>query len=135
MLAFTSKTKLTEFRVVLGTSVVGGLPMKFAIFFFNRHTIDRRVALLHQAMLIEEPVFIAMSSKPVTLIVVILITEAHHNEIIGEAPKFLDQAIGLFSIPLALKEGLHFISSFEKSVAVSPGSIRAVGLFHLIGGF
>ncbi len=75
--------------------------MKFAIALLDRQIIDARDTTLHQAMLIKFPVFIAISTVPMTGVVMPLIGKTHGNTIILTSPEFLDQPVVELPRPLS----------------------------------
>src|SRR4051794_368175 len=103
------------------------VPMEFALGFIDWSIVDAGVAMQHQAMLVELPVLIAVSAKPVAGIVVVFVGEAHCDPVVGERPELLDQAIVEFAIPLAGEKLYDLVAPFEDFGAITPFAVDGVG--------
>src|SRR5688500_8714629 len=84
------------------------IPQELPICLFDCKIIDGSIAFLHQAIFVKLPVFIAIGAKPIAGIVVILICKTHCYPVARKRPKFFDQAVFQFSLPLFLQEGDDF---------------------------
>ncbi len=51
-------------------------------------------------MIVELPIFVAVATKPLTVVVTPLVYEAHRNTALAIDPDFLDQPVFEFSPPL-----------------------------------
>lgn len=102
-------------------------PMKLAFVFTNRQVIDASDSTLHEAVLIELPVLIAIRAKPLTRIVMPLVGEAHRNPVALAGPEFLDQAILEFTCPFAGEELHDRIPALQEFGAIPPDAVWCVG--------
>jgi hypothetical protein len=85
----------------------------------------------HQSVLIEFPILIAMGSEPLSLLVVVFVTESYGDAIFGMCPDLLDKAIIAFYTPFIAKKSGNFVSSVQKLRPIAPHSILGVRHFDL----
>lgn len=75
--------------------------MKLSVGFGDGMLIDAGQAALHQAVVIELPVLVAIGTKPVAAVVAVLVGKAHGDTVAGVGPEFLDETVVKFARPLA----------------------------------
>ena len=63
-------------------------PMEFTVRFFDRQIIDTSIATLHQAILVKFPVFIAIRTKPLAIVIVPLVGESDRDSVAFISPEF-----------------------------------------------
>src|SRR6516162_2884920 len=95
-------------------------PMKLAIAFLDGEVVNAGDASLHQAMLIELPILVAVTAEPIAAIVV-------------QCPELLDQPVVELTTPLALEKGFDLLATLEELGAVSPAALDRVGEYHAGG--
>ncbi|MFK4642342.1 hypothetical protein ABIF96_000916 [Bradyrhizobium ottawaense] len=78
--------------------------MKAAVLLRNGDVVDRRFAALHQPVLVELPLLIAVGAIPLAARVVPFVLEAHGDAVLVEGPEVLDQAVVLLLLPFAGEE-------------------------------
>src|SRR5215467_4149263 len=76
-----------------------------------RHVIDRRVPMMHQALGIENPVLISISTVPLPIVVVVFICKADSNSVMIEGEQLLDEAIFQFAIPFPRQKTNNLLAS------------------------
>src|SRR5271154_5435481 len=89
---------------MVGGAGPGTVPMELAIGFLDREVVDASVPLLHQSVIAELPVLVAIRPKPVAGIVMAFVSEAYRDPVAGEGPKLLDETVVELSRPLASQE-------------------------------
>ncbi len=94
--------------------------------------VDAGVALLHVALGIELPVFIAMRAVPLACVVVPLVDEAHRDAVVGKGPQLLDQPVVQLPRPLAHQKRVHLFPAHRKLRPVAPARVLGVDLDHPI---
>src|SRR5215211_2523734 len=82
--------------------------------------VDGGVAPAHEAVSIELPQLIPMTSPPAPLRVVALVLEPDRDAVACEAPEVLLQAVVQFPCPLAPQELFDRLASLEELVAITP---------------
>src|SRR4029079_9507833 len=70
----------------------------------DRHIVDAGLAALHQPVVLELPVLVAVRPPPATGGVVPLVLEAHGDAVAGERPEILAQHVVELLLPLAHQE-------------------------------
>ena len=100
--------------------------MELALGFLDREVIDAGEALLHQPIVGELPVLVAVRAKPVPGIVMPFVSEAHRYPVLGEGPELLDEAIIELLHPFARQERDDLGATAEKLRPVSPVAVRGV---------
>src|SRR5258705_8893945 len=103
------------------------LPEKLAVALLDRQVVDAGEAFLHQAVLGELPVLVAVRTVPLARIVVPFVFEAHGDAVLEKAPELLAQAVVEFLRPLAAQELADPVAPREEFRAVAPLAIRRVG--------
>ncbi len=68
-------------------------PVILAVAFRNAHVVDARIAVVHQAVLIELPILVAVRAVPLVAVVSEFVSKADGDTIVGERPKLLDEPI------------------------------------------
>jgi hypothetical protein len=77
--------------VVVGAAAEG--PVELSIRFFDRQIVDAGVAMVHETVFVELPVFVAVGAVPVAGVVVTLVGEADGDACAVEGPELFDEAI------------------------------------------
>src|SRR5215203_1742069 len=108
-------------------------PAELAFRFIYLVIVDRGVAAAHQAVLVELPQFISVTSPPLPILVVRLVLEPDRDAIICEAPEVLFESVVELASPLALQEVPDCLAALEELVAIAPLRIFVVGQCDLIG--
>ena len=91
-----TQPELAQPRVVIRTAAQR--PVELALAFLDRHIVNAGEATVHQAIRFEFPVLITVGAKPVTGIIMPLVSVTHGDAVIGKRPELFDQAvIQLFS--------------------------------------
>ena len=102
-------------------------PMIFTLVFTNGQIVDAGDAAAHVAVFIKFPVLVSVRTKPVSGIVMPFVGESHSDAIPLKRPKFFDEAIVKFLVPLARKELDDGVASGKKFGTVAPDGIHGVG--------
>src|SRR4051794_35640085 len=68
-------------------------PPELAVGVRNRVLIDAGVSGTHEAVLGELPVLIAVGSEPVSAVIVVLVSVADRDAVLGKGPELLDKAV------------------------------------------
>src|SRR5271168_74818 len=102
-------------------------PVEFAIGLLNGQLIDACMARIHQTLIVELPIFIAVSAKPVSRVVAVFIGKADRDAVAVKSPKLLNEAIIEFPGPLSSKKRDYLLPPGRKLGAVSPTRIDGVG--------
>src|SRR4051812_20032047 len=106
--------------------------MIFTLALLDRKIVDAGEALLHQAVLGELPVLIAIGAKPVAGIVVPFVSEAHGDPVVSERPQLLDEPIVELPSPFARQESDDLVATANKFRAIAPIAVRRVGQRHAL---
>src|SRR5271156_6053963 len=101
-------------------------PMEKALRFLDGQIVDRSVPVMHEAVLIELPVLIAVGAKPVPRIVMPFVGKAHGNSGAVKGPELLDQTVVLLALPLARQELDDLFPSGYKFGAIAPDAVHGV---------
>ena len=104
--------------------------MEFTILFLDRQVVDAGIALLHQAVLVEFPVLIAVRPIPMAGIVVPFIGKAHSDAVVGSGPDFLDQAVIELLGPFTRQETDDLLAAGDEFGAFAPRAVRGIGQRH-----
>src|SRR5947209_20593061 len=105
-------------------------PAIFALAIFDRQVVDAGDPPLHQALVVELPILVAIATKPASRIVVPFICEAHGYPVVAKCPDFLDQPILQLANPLASEECLDGVATTNELGAVAPVAIHRIGERH-----
>ena len=100
--------------------------MKEALGRLNGKIVNACIAVMHDALGVEFPVFVAVGAKPLPGIVVRFVGEAHGNSCAVERPEFLDQAILQLAIPFAREELNDFLAAVDEFRAIAPAAVQRV---------
>src|SRR5450432_821587 len=93
----------------------------------NRQVVDASDPQAHETVLIELPVFIAITAKPIAAVIVPLIGKTDGDSILAKRPQLLDQPIVELANPFARQERLDRAAALQKFGAIAPAAVRAVG--------
>src|SRR5262249_23073584 len=93
------QAEVGEARILVGSAAER--PMVLALAVLDRKIIDGGDAQPHQTVLVKLPVLVAVTTEPVTAIVVPLVGEPHGDAVVAERPYLLDQSVVELLIPLA----------------------------------
>ena len=102
--------------------------MVFALGLLDRQIVDRGKAPLHQPVVGKLPVLVAVGAKPVSGIVMPLISKANGDAVVGEGPELLDQPVVELLRPFARQERDDLLAAAGELRPVSPVAVRGVGL-------
>src|SRR5581483_8726273 len=94
--------------------------------FRDREIVDRGEPKSHETVRIELPVFISIRAKPMTGIVMPLISKPYSDTIPGKRPEFLDEPVIQFFGPFPLQKLNDLLSSIRKFSAISPARIDCI---------
>src|SRR5215211_4225129 len=94
--------------------------------------VDGSVATAHEAVSIEFPQLVTVTSPPTPLRVVALVLEPYRDAVSREAPQVLFEPVVEFTRPLALQERDYLLAPFEKLLAVAPLGVLRVSERHLL---
>jgi hypothetical protein len=78
----------------------GCRPTELALAFLDDHVIDAGLSTPHQTLFVKLPEFVAISSEPLPVCVVVLVLKADSDSILGEAPQGFGEPIVKFLFPL-----------------------------------
>src|SRR5216683_3721098 len=117
--------------MIVGTAAEG--PVELALRLFDREIVDAGVAVMHDAVFVELPVFVSVGAVPVAGVVVAFVGEAHGDAGSVEGPELLDEAIVEFATPFSGEELDDFLAAVDKLGAVSPLAIHGVSQRDLFG--
>jgi hypothetical protein len=107
-------------------------PGIFTVHFLDGKIVDACESQLHESIIVEFPIFVAVRAIPVSRIVVPLVGEAHGDAVLGEGPKLFDQTVVEFLRPLAGEKSDDVLPSSHKLLAVPPARIEGVGESDLL---
>ncbi len=93
----------------------------------DRQVVDAGVTFVHQSLLVERPVLVAVGAEPVARVVVPFIGEAHGDAVAGKRPEFLDQPVLLLALPLAAEEFDDPLAAADEGRAIAPDAVGTVG--------
>src|SRR5215470_641384 len=103
--------------------IVGPAPKRptiLALGVLDRQIVDACNAHLHQPLLIELPVLVAVGTVVLAAVVVPLVSEAHRDPVAGKRPQLLDQPVIELAGPLAGQERDDFAPALQELGAVAP---------------
>ena len=107
--------------------------MKEPLFSRNALVVDRGVPIDHDALWIEVPVFIPISSVPLVGIVTILICETYRDAIFAERPQLFDEPVVKLTIPFASEKLDNLLPADRKLRAIAPVAIDRIGEADTMG--
>src|SRR5436190_973880 len=99
-------------------------PVIFALAIFDRQVVDAGDPPSHQALFVELPILVAITTKPVARIVMPFICKAHGYPVVAKRPYLLDQPILQLANPLACEECLDRLAATNELGAVAPDAIH-----------
>nr|KGS61218.1 hypothetical protein X990_5421 [Burkholderia pseudomallei MSHR4868] len=126
-----SKSEIRQARMIVGPAAER--PVEQAVRFADRHVVDARMTMRHQAVLVELPVLVAIRAEPVARVVAPLVREAHRDPVAGKRPQFLDQPIVDFARPLAAQQRDDLRAARREFRAIAPFALRRVGKRNALG--
>ncbi len=112
---------------MVGRARAGGVPEELALRLVDRDVVDRSVAVGHQTILVELPVLVAVRAEPPSAGVVVLVREAHGDDVVRVRPDLLDEAVVELSLPLVGEERHDRGAALHECRAVAPPAVLAVG--------
>jgi hypothetical protein len=92
-----SKAQIAKSGMIIRAAALR--PMKEAVAFVDWQVIDAGVAFLHEAVLVEFPVFIAVRTEPFACVIIPFVGKAHGDVVACESPQFLNQPVFMFTCP------------------------------------
>src|SRR5579864_273958 len=101
-------------------------PMKEQFGLANRQIVDAGMAMMHDALGIKLPVFVAVRAVKLSGIVVPLISEAHGDPGAVERPHFLDEAVVQLAIPFARQELNNLLPAVDEFGPIAPLAVDCV---------
>lgn len=96
--------------------------------------VPTHLTLPHYAILPKRPILKTITSLPLHAVVgiPILVPELHGNLVVREREQFLAKPIILLFLPFGSQKGDDFVMATDELVAVTPDTIRCVGLGDLL---
>src|SRR5882762_4463833 len=119
-----SKAKVAQRRVIVRPPAEW--PVVLAVTLLDGSVVDARDPNSHEAVLVELPVFIAVTAVPLARVVAPLVGETHRNPILAAAPDFLNKAVIEFAVPFACQKRLNGLASLQKLRTIAPADVRGV---------
>src|SRR5512145_2572185 len=113
-----SEPEIAETGVAVGPPAEW--PMEFALDRRERQIVDGAKPKLHEAALIELPVFISVRAEPVAGIVMPFVGEANGDAIVAESPHLLDETVVKLAGPFAGEERHNRLAPLKELGAISP---------------
>jgi hypothetical protein len=107
--------------------------MEAAILLRDLDVVDRGLAPLHQAVLVELPLLVAIGAMPLACCIVPLVLKSHRDAVVVERPEILDQAIVEFFRPFAPEERDDRRAALKELRAIAPAAVLGVGERHAFG--
>ena len=117
--------------MVVGTAAER--PVELALGFFDGEIVDAGVAVVHDAVFVELPVFVSVGAVPVAGVVVALVGEADGDAGSVEGPELFDEAIVELAAPFSGEEFDDLFAAVDELGAVSPFAVYRVGEGNLFG--
>jgi hypothetical protein len=102
-------------------------PVKQSVRLFDGQIVDAGVTCLHQACIIEFPVFVAVGTVPLPIHIMPFVGEAHGDTVVRMRPEFLDQPVVEFLGPFAGEKCDDLLSALQEFATVAPLAVRRVG--------
>src|SRR5580704_3986654 len=112
------EAKIAQSRMIIRTAP--WYPVVLALRLLDWQIVDGSKPQLHQPVLIELPIFIAIRAKPIPGVIMRFIGKAHGDSVFPERPKLFDQPIVQLFRPFAPEKRSDFLSAIHKFRAVSP---------------
>src|SRR5262245_15072268 len=127
--SYASETEVAQSGVIQRTRA-RAIPEELAFALLDRHVVDAGMALLHQAVPVEQPILVATGAKPDAYGVVPLIGEPHGDPVVGKGPQLLNEPVLVFSFPLSREKRDDLLPATQKFTAVSPAAVHRVRQRH-----
>src|ERR1700743_1894142 len=89
-------------------------PVGLAGGFFNGKIVDAGVAMMHDAVLIELPVFVAVGAIPIAGVVVAFVGETHSDAGPVKGPELFNEAVVEFTFPFPGEEFDDLFATVDK---------------------
>jgi hypothetical protein len=102
-------------------------PVIFALAVFDRQVVDAGDAPLHEAGVVELPILVTITTKPLAEIVVPFIGKAHGYPVVAKRPDLFDQPVVQLTLPFAREKCLDGLAAPDELGAVAPGAIQRIG--------
>src|ERR1700727_2650196 len=116
------QAEVAQARVILRPGA-GAVPAELAVGLVDRHVIDARVPLGHEAVGGELPVLFPGGGVPVPAFVVPLVGEPYRDAVAGVGPQLLDQPVFVLAAPLVGQERDDLRPTVDELRAVTPAAI------------
>src|SRR5262245_46947006 len=97
--------------------------MIFAFAFSDGQVVDAGETALHEALLVEFPILIAVGAEPVAGVIVPFIGETHGDAVAVKGPEFLDETIIQFPIPLPREKLDDGLAAGQEFGTIAPDAI------------
>jgi hypothetical protein len=110
-----------------------GRPEELPIACLNHNIINTGFSAPHETVVIEFPLLVAMSAKPVSGIVMPFILESDRDSVFVECPQFFYQAVVEFFSPFALLELDDRGTPVKEFGAVAPLAIYRISKCDPLG--
>lgn len=108
----------------IGASPEG--PVELSLIFSDPEFVDACVSRMHQPFRVEFPVFIAIGSKPIARVIVILVGKPDGNPVVQKCPDFLDKSVVQLSGPLPREQRDDLLTPVGELGSISPARINGV---------
>src|SRR5229473_2190750 len=119
-----SQSEVTQSRVVIGTPALG--PVEQTISLVNLHIVDACITVMHNAFNVKLPVFVSIRTKPLSRIIMELISKSNRDSIAIERPQFLDEPVVQFALPFAHQEPHNLLATVNEFGPVPPHTVRRI---------
>src|SRR6185436_5212957 len=107
-------------------------PMVLALARRDGQVVDARDAALHEALLVELPVLVAVGPEPVARIVMPLIGETYRDAVSVAGPELLDEPVIELPGPLPSEELLDRVAPGKEFGAIAPHAVARVCERHAL---
>ena len=101
--------------------------MIFPLGLLNWEVVYAGDASLHKSIFIKLPIFIAIGTEPMTGVVMPLVGEADGDSVAMKRPKFFDEPVIQFLVPLSSEKLNDGFAARQEHGAVAPNAILSVG--------
>src|SRR6478735_5168599 len=110
-----------------------GRPPEQPVGLLDGQVVDAGVAVMHESVGVELPVLVAVGAVPLPGVVVAFVGESYGDAVVGDGPKFLDQPVVEFAVPLAGQERDDLVAALDEFRAVPPVAVDGVSQRDLRG--
>lgn len=114
---------------VISWSWFARVPMKLALLFLDGNIIDTGMTIFHEPILIKLPIFVTMSTEPISSFVVVFVAKSNSDAIVTVSPNLFDEAVTIFRLPLVGEKSCDFVTSVQELRSIAPNSV--LGVRHL----